>query len=561
VHRFSGIGVLLVTLGGAAATAEAARTGGNSWCATDAAARRDGIWAHAEREQRRPVRALVRDEVLRAGQIAVLVDQGDLALLRNPLDLQGAGLRFTPDGNGYQVSRVDVPVAASAGTRLPLGDDDSQPVTLGFAFPFYGKTYTEVNVNSDGNLTFTQADRAATPRSLGRLVSGPPRIAPLLADLDPSAGGSVTAAPSGDRLVVTWTDVPQFQVSDKNTFQATLYADGRIDFAYAANLTRTLESGAVGIAPGNEEGGLTAVDFAGAAAVSGSGALAESFHAADELDEVATTRKFIRNFGDDYQQLVIFTNHRFLPPRSVAFERTIASRVSGIGVRLYDDSAQYGSSGRFESFVMMDAISRFPDDPAQRYLGPDSTLSILGQESGHLFMAYAKFRDGNANSTDLLGRDDAHWSFFMDSNGSVMEGNEIEDLGGGSFRTGTAVVRYNALDQYLMGLRPADEVPPFFYVRNPIGTDDSKDRGPQENVSFQGTRKDVTVQDVITALGPRSPAFGQAPRTLREAFVFVSVGGPPTDSDVAKVERIRSAWEPFWMQAVEGRGTIVTTLN
>jgi hypothetical protein len=557
MRRSSGLLALLLTA--AAATAQAA--GHRGWCATDAAAHRDGIWAHVEREQRHPLRAAARDQVARAGNVAVLVDQGDLALIKNLLDLQGVGLRFTPAGSGYEVSRVDVPVAASAGSRLALSDDDSRPVTIGFAFPFYGKTYTDVFVNSDGNLTFTQPDRASTPRSLGRLIGGPPRIAPLLADLDPSSGGSVTSASSGDRLVVTWTDVPQFESSDKNTFQATLYADGRIDFAYASNLTRTLEAGATGIAPGNEEGGLTAVDFANAAAVSGSGALAESFHADDELDEVATTRKFIRNFGDDYQQLVVFTNFRFLPRGSVAFERTLASRVSGIGVPLYDDSAQYGSGGRLESFVMMDAVSRFPDDPAQRYLGADNTLSVLGQESGHLFMAYAKFRDGNANSTDLLGRDDAHWSFFMDSDGSVMEGNDIDDLGGGQFRTGTAVVRYNALDQYLMGLRPADEVPPFFYVKNPIGTDTSKDRGPQENVSFQGTRRDVTIQDVVAAIGPRSPAFADAPKTLRQAFVFVSVGGPPEGADVAKVDRIRSAWEPFRTQAVEGRGAIVTTLN
>ena len=49
----------------------------------------------------------------------------------------------------------------------------------------------------------------------------------------------------------------------------------------------------------------------------------------------------------------------------------------------------------------------------------------------------------------------AHWSFFMDSDASVMEGNDIEDLGGGSFRTVDAVRRYSRLDQYAMGLIPA----------------------------------------------------------------------------------------------------------
>ena len=38
---------------------------------------------------------------------------------------------------------------------IALGDDDSRQFTLPFAFPFYGATYRQVFLNSDGNLTFT----------------------------------------------------------------------------------------------------------------------------------------------------------------------------------------------------------------------------------------------------------------------------------------------------------------------------------------------------------------------------------------------------------------------
>ena len=63
-------------------------------------------------------------------------------------------------------------------------------------------------------------------------------------------------------------------------------------------------------------------------------------------------------------------------------------------------------------------------------------VSVLGQEVGHRWLAYFDFRDHNRQQSDaLLGRQLAHWSFFMDSDASVMEGNDIEDLGGGSFRT------------------------------------------------------------------------------------------------------------------------------
>jgi hypothetical protein len=47
-----------------------------------------------------------------------------------------------------------------------------------FAFPFFGRSYRQIFVNSDGNLTFQAGDSASTQRSLGNVVAGVPRIAP-----------------------------------------------------------------------------------------------------------------------------------------------------------------------------------------------------------------------------------------------------------------------------------------------------------------------------------------------------------------------------------------------
>ena len=101
---------------------------------------------------------------------------------------------------------------------------------------------------------------------------------------------------------------------------------------------------------------------------------------------------------------------------------------------------------------------------------------MLGQEAGHRWLAFLEFRDHTgARSEALLGRDQAHWSFFIDSDASVMEGNDIEDLGGGAFRTIGAVQRYSLLDQYAMGLVAEHEVPPFFYVENPVNVAGGRD--------------------------------------------------------------------------------------
>ena len=87
----------------------------------------------------------------------------------------------------------------------------------------------------------------------------------------------------------------------------------------------------------------------------------------------------------------------------------------------------------------MDRISKYRDAPAAKVFGENSALGILAHETGHRWLARLQFRNADrAISDQLLGRQLAHWSFFMDSDGSVMEGNEIEDLGGGAFRTASS---------------------------------------------------------------------------------------------------------------------------
>jgi hypothetical protein len=213
--------------------------------------------------------------------------------------------------------------------------------------------------------------------------------------------------------------------------------------------------------------------------------------------------------------------------------------------------------------VLMDFIGKYVEPFSTRFLGEDSSLSVLGHEVGHRWLAQARFLDGGVSSGDLLGRDEVHWSFFMDTDASHLEGNDIEDQGGGRFRTTAAALRYSALDQYLMGLRPASEVPPFFVVRAPGGTPGGTDPGrtPRSSISFTGVRKDVTIEDVVAAIGPRSPAFPEAPRELSQAFVFVSLTGTPSAADLDKVERLRQAWPGFHAASTDGRGAVETRLH
>ena len=149
----------------------------------------------------------------------------------------------------------------------------------------------------------------------------------------------------------------------------------------------------------------------------------------------------------------------------------------------------------------------------------------------------------------------------MDSDASYDEGNEITDLGGGQFRTAGASLRYGPFDQYLLGLRRPEDVPTFFIVGNPSATATDPGRSPETGVTFRGTRRDVTMSEVIAAMGPRTPVASTNLRPWRQAFVYVSVGGPVDPAAIAKLDHIRQQWEPFFRAAVNERRGVDTRLQ
>jgi len=252
------------------------------------------------------------------------------------------------------------------------------------------------------------------------------------------------------------------------------------------------------------------------------------------------------------------------PEDAFSFEVTVANDIAGIGLDRFDASGEFGSND-LSSLVQMDAISKFPDDPATKFLGENNTLSVIGQEVGHRWLAFLHFSDHNRqNSEALLGRDQAHWSFFFNSDASVMEGNRIEDLGGGTFRTTAAVERYSLLDQYAMGLVRDIDVPSMFYVESPTGlpANTAADSAPRVGVTFSGTRRDLLINDVIEVMGARQPSSANSPRVFRQAFLFVvGRGRTAAPAAIAKIERIRRAWEPFFARAVDNRGRVETRLS
>ena len=529
----------------------------------------DVLWNHRAGSGRlAPFRLIAPTATADVGDVAVIQDEGDLVALPNAFDMWLTGLRYVRNsGGGYDVSRIDPAFRMEIGERVTLGDDDSIEKTMPFAFTFYGKTQSVAFVNSDGNITFGEADRSSSARSIARLLAGAPRVAPLLADLDPSVGGAVFLRAGADALTATWCGVRVFDSTRQVTMQASLFPNGTVEMQYADAPSWTATDGIVAVSPGHSDTFLP-VDLStatsGASLAGGSGAVGERFAQLPDLDLVALARKFYRTHPDDYDQLVVWTDAP-LTFQGFAFEVTVANEVAGIGIDRYDASSDFGSVGRrLRSLVQMDDIAKFPSDPATKFLGENNTLSVLGQEVGHRWLAFLQFSDHNHRLSDaLLGRDKAHWSFFFNSDASVMEGNRIQELGGGSFKTVAAVEKYSLLDQYAMGLVSDIDVPPFFYVESPANVQPAAqaESAPRVGVTFNGTRRDVLINDVIEVLGRRQPSAADSSKVHRQAFLFV-VGKDRTadPAAVAKVDRIRREWEMFFAHATDGRGRAETRL-
>jgi hypothetical protein len=163
-----------------------------------------------------------------------------------------------------------------------------------------------------------------------------------------------------------------------------------------------------------------------------------------------------------------------------------------------------------------------------------------------------------------------------------MEGNEWED-GNGTFTTVAATQRFSPLDQYLMGLRSPVDVPDFFYIAAPgrVETQFCRRRlpppydldfnlelrncPPEVGVTTVGTRRTVTVDQIIATEGPRQPPAGfstENPTTVwRQAFILLSRPGQTPVADIARLERIRAAWVPYFAQATDFRGSVDTNLR
>lgn len=304
-------------------------------------------------------------------------------------------------------------------------------------------------------------------------------------------------------------------------------------------------------------------------AADGTFALATGF----ELRDAART--FYETHPDDFDFLVFWSD--FDVPDVWAFTDVTKIDVAGIGSDrvheiLYgrglgaDYTADAGSDGRLQAIVYMNGRTQW-----QRARFDE--LDILTHEVGHRWGANLAL-PWEADPFVLVVDFMSHWSLFAGLGGaSALSYGELVANGDGTFTSSEVrPMPYSPWDLYAMGLLPADEVPDLFFVRDPTGFEPALDpfgtpwtgnsRARDEPVTFTGERVDVTIEDVVAALGPRDPAFGESQTDFRFAFVVLCRRDRPcSDETLSWVDGVRAGWSDRFAWATGDRAAASTEIG
>jgi subtilisin family serine protease len=170
-------------------------------------------------------------------------------------DLFGYTWRDSDEPGGPYFNWVDI---TGIGTLLPFGGDDATypGVGIGFEFPFYGDTFSTVNVCTNGFLSFTSTSAQFGNQPLPSIYGPENLVAALWDDLYMPTPSAYVYQDSSE-FIVSYVNVPRLGGSVPYTFQIILDRNGRIVYQYQTSPGPWDVSATVGIQNATRDDGLT----------------------------------------------------------------------------------------------------------------------------------------------------------------------------------------------------------------------------------------------------------------------------------------------------------------
>lgn len=495
----------------------------------------------------------------------VIEDDGTLTLSgTNTFLVDHHTHKYTKSGSAYTITNQAFSYDATLGTLQATGDDGAVLVDLPFSFPYGGSSYTQMYVSGNGGVSFGAPMNPNGFFDANDFMSTTPKIAAYYLDLDETANGDIRTRSEATKFTVSWINVFEYANPASNTFQLVLFPNG--DFTITYNGIGSNTGALTGFNPGGINPPLEEISYLNDlphTSAAGAAVFEQYYSYPNPLvDETALLSRFYTHFPDEFFQLVFFTNFT-QTMAGLANELNIKNDVTGIGLNIFDSSGSYGSSGVLESRCNMSTVDTWPADPTTRSFGKGNNfLTIMGQEAGHRWGAFVNYGPGHSNL--ILGRDDAHWSYYADIDHSSLEGGDWVPTGGSNYSCPTTIDYFSEIDEYLMGLRTPNEVKDFFYISSASNnTYDARKQGtPLQGSTATGTFVPVTVEDIIASEGARTPTVANEEHVLRQGFIFlVKQGTVPSQAQLDKLGLYRRTWEEYFEKSVDGRAALNTVLS
>lgn len=308
-----------------------------------------------------------------------------------------------------------------------------------------------------------------------------------------------------------------------------------------------------------------------------------------EIDPVFAARAFYALYDDEYDFVTLFTNFgsQLFGGRFLSYHILVSNAVEGIGFKHWFGEEEFDIGPvftqdterptRLKSFIHFNHLVLYPDDPEVEYC-PFGVCrgytypAFINHAIGHRWGARILLCASHGPVRTLLGTGDVHWSFFFNTDGSVLEGNKWDGTQP-HFITRMSNARFGALDLYLMGMIPLSEVPEsdLFFLHEPGEFSPQTDlRGdafhagspPQLNVACTARRIDFTRLCLQEANGVRRPAYPNTQRELRAASILVTLPDRPVSAaELDKMESIRNDVATWFHDKTRQRGTLDFTLR
>ena len=240
-----------------------------------------------------------------------------------------------------------------------------------------------------------------------------------------------------------------------------------------------------------------------------------------------------KKFPDKYDFIFLVLNEPSKPSTPSYYGKLIgvSNDIEGLGLNAYDNSAEYGSSGKLKAVMQLTAIDYLKFGPALHELAHNwANFGIITHS--------VDAPGSNLTSYEYLG----HWGFTGGSTkgqlggfkqSSLIEhGNNLYTVEPfGRFANGGNGIPYNELELYLMGMIPISSVSNF-----DMFTDITSWTTSLTAYDFTAsTRTTYTPQSLEDHLGQRVPSSGNSQKDFK-LLVVVLTDAPLTDDEWNKVD-------------------------